>query len=387
MKKIFAIILAVSVVIGVPASTYALTKASENQYVVRQDEVINDDLFVAAESVTIEGIVNGDVYAVGNRVTIRGTVNGDVIVGASLVEVSGVVRDDLRVGASTVTVNSSAKIGDSFSAAGSDISVSADSIIGGGVQVAGSSVDMNGSVGRGILAGTSSLRINGPVKGNIQADSEKLNFGDKADIKGSVNYTSTREAVIDEGAVLASKPEMKKRETAKATDTVMATITSKSIGFAMTFVTGAVIILVAKKHVKQIAQTIGTEMGKTLGLGLVVMLAGVPAFILIAMTFIGIPLALIMLTLWIIALIIGKIFTAVAVGSMLLKRNNSSKTDYLPNAYGALAIGLALYYLATLVPFIGFFVAMAATAMGLGGLAIQLQSSRQTVNPKAVAKK
>ena len=387
MKKILALMLAISIVVGVPVSTYALTKASENQYVVKQDEVINDDLFVAAESVTIEGIVNGDVYAVGNRVTVRGTVNGDVIAAASLVEVSGIVRDDLRTAGETVTINSSAKIGDSLTAVGGNINVSSDSAIGGGVQVAGSAVDLSGSIGRGILAGAGNLTINGPVVGDIKADVDKLAFGDKADVKGKINYSSSKEANIDEGANLANAPELKKQETDSFAIAFAAKVVGNSYGFAAAFVTGAALILMAKKHVRQIANTINAQKGRTLGFGLLFLLAGIPAIILLAMTFVGLPLALISLALWAIALYVGKLFAAVAVGDMLLRRNNSGEKSYAPNVYGALAIGLAIYYLLTLMPVISFFVSLGATAVGLGGLVIELQRGRQHTTPKATVKK
>lgn len=143
----------------------------------------------------------------------------------------------------------------------------------------------------------------------------------------------------------------------------------------------------AKKHVRQIANTINAQKGRTLGFGLLFLLAGIPAIILLAMTFVGLPLALISLALWAIALYVGKLFAAVAVGDMLLRRNNSGEKSYAPNVYGALAIGLAIYYLLTLMPVISFFVSLGATAVGLGGLVIELQRGRQHTTPKATVKK
>ena len=108
---------------------------------------------------------------------------------------------------------------------------------------------------------------------------------------------------------------------------------------------------------------------------------------MLALTFVGLPLALISLALWAIALYVGKLFAAVAVGDMLLRRNNSGEKSYAPNVYGALAIGLAIYYLLTLMPVISFFVSLGATAVGLGGLVIELQRGRQHTTPKATVKK
>src|SRR3989344_3880748 len=70
---------------------------------IAKDEVINDDLFVAAEAIDIEGTVNGDVYLGAETVMVNGIINGDLHVGTGTFYLGGMVRDDAYVGAGNVT--------------------------------------------------------------------------------------------------------------------------------------------------------------------------------------------------------------------------------------------------------------------------------------------
>ena len=50
-------------------------------------EFTEDDLYVAANEVIVEGTIGGDLVAVGNSITVDGTVEGDLIAAGQSVEV------------------------------------------------------------------------------------------------------------------------------------------------------------------------------------------------------------------------------------------------------------------------------------------------------------
>ena len=377
MKRLLIGLVATVAVLGLSTSAFALAKASDGQFIVKQDQVIDDDVYVAAENVVIEGIVNGDVYAAGDRVTVRGTVNGDVFAAGSLVEVSGVISDDLRAAAETITINSSAKIGDSLTAGASEVSVSKDSTIGGGVLAGAAFMQIDGTVGRGITIGAERLTVNSRVEGDILADVSDLNFGENADIGGSVKYKSGSEADIDDGAQFAEQPELEEKKTKSFGSVFAAHVSANVYSFAAAFVTGVVLVLISKRHVRQISRTIREKLAPTTGYGLLFVFAGIPLAVLMMLTLVGIPLGIITLLLWGISLYLAKIFAGVALGEWIIRRMNSDKKKFVPGLYSSLAVGLGVYYLVMLVPFINFFVGLLFTAAGLGALVLEINNTRK----------
>ena len=102
------------------------------------------------------------------------------------------------------------------------------------------------------------------------------------------------------------------------------------------------------------------------GWGTLVLLATMPLAILLLFTVVGIPLALLLVLLWLLAILFAKFFVGFTVGNAVLKWLKRSDKKYVPKAYWALVLGLILYYLLRLVPFIGIFVRLATTIVGIG---------------------
>ncbi len=100
---------------------------------ISKTEVINDDLFIAAQTVEIYGTINGDVYAGAEIVRIDGIINGTLHAGAGIVYLSGRISQNAYIGAGSVIVNK-AVIGDSLLVGAGNASVDADSSIGGSIS-------------------------------------------------------------------------------------------------------------------------------------------------------------------------------------------------------------------------------------------------------------
>ncbi len=85
---------------------------------VAEDEVIDDDLYMTGETMTIKGTVKGDVVASGKVVRIEGVVEGDVMAAGQAVVIDGEVRDDVRIAGMTLKLGEAARVGDDLFAAG-----------------------------------------------------------------------------------------------------------------------------------------------------------------------------------------------------------------------------------------------------------------------------
>src|SRR4029078_1837381 len=117
-----------------PAIAHAAVAQEGTDVSVAAGTTIDDDLFVAAQTVTIAGRVTGDVYVGAQAVRVSGTVDGDVIAGAQLVTIDGTVGGNVRAAGARVTINGS--VARSVSACAQDITISSGGLVGGSVRAA-----------------------------------------------------------------------------------------------------------------------------------------------------------------------------------------------------------------------------------------------------------
>jgi hypothetical protein len=156
-------------VFGLVTPAYAFDGRSGDKVVIAAGEVVNDDLYVGATELVLDGTVNGDVYAAGQTITINGTVNGNLIAAGQTVLVNGTVTGDVIVGASALSFSEKSVVGgDSI-----DASYSAEfrkgNKIGRDAIVAAGQILLAGDVIRNVKAATPALEIAGPVGGDVKA--------------------------------------------------------------------------------------------------------------------------------------------------------------------------------------------------------------------------
>ena len=73
------------------------TRGGQN-VVIGRGEVIEGDLYVAANTLTVDGTIKGDLVAMAGQITVNGTITGDLLAGAQAIVINGTIGDDARVG-------------------------------------------------------------------------------------------------------------------------------------------------------------------------------------------------------------------------------------------------------------------------------------------------
>ena len=181
-------------VTSVSAKVISDEKGSVN---VGKTEIINDDLFIGAETAEVAGTVNGDVFVGAQTVKISGIINGNLHVGANTFDLRGTVKGNVYAGAQNVLVSSST--------------------IGGSLLIGAATVniDRDSSIGGSILAGAGGLTIDSQVKRSVYAGTGNLTIGSDAIIGKDLYYSSGQEqANISSSAKIAGS--IYKSEVAKS---------------------------------------------------------------------------------------------------------------------------------------------------------------------------
>lgn len=152
-------------------------------------EVVNDDVFLSADQVTMDGTVNGMLFAFGETVTINGTVNGDallmgnsitlapnakvtgnIFLGARLGKIAGSIGGSFFGGAASVKLEESAAIAGNLYFGGYSFETASGSTITRDAFLGGYQAILNGSVERDVFLGGAALELNGSIGRNLKAE-------------------------------------------------------------------------------------------------------------------------------------------------------------------------------------------------------------------------
>lgn len=215
-------------------------------------ETVNDDLYVAAKTLIVDGTIQGDLVAAAQRIIIRGALQDSAYLAARELEISGHVQndlnaigrrftldcrvgDDVRLAAQTISLDNNTAIDDDFLAACHSLVAKADSLVSGSVLFAAERALLAGRIREDVRAQAPRIRIDGVVEGHVEVMLEGdspgsgllglfarnsfdvargLTISERASITGDVNYRSFRKARISPNTVhgdvrrspLASEP-------------------------------------------------------------------------------------------------------------------------------------------------------------------------------------
>jgi len=369
-KGLFVALMAVLLTFLVSAPALAADLRSGDAITIAGGEVIDDDLYIAGSNITIDGTVNGDLWAIGSTITVNGEVKGSMVAAAQTINVNGNVSHAVRLAGETINI--SGNVSGDVIAFSSEVNISSKAKIGGDFLFGVGNVRIDGIISRNVKGGGGEVTVSNGVGGDVELDVDNLTLAPTADIQGNLIYTSENEADIQSGAKVGgitthNVPEVKK-------PAPFSGIGGKLIGLLMALVTGLIIILIAPGRSASAAASIRNRPWASLGWGAVILFATPIAAILVCFTFIGIPVGLIALVLYAIAIYISQVFVGLFLGRLIIGRFR--ETDSKAIMVGALAAGLAILMLLQLIPYLGFWIGLAVVLFGLGAVVVSETSLR-----------
>jgi cytoskeletal protein CcmA (bactofilin family) len=336
---------------------------------VASGEVVDDDLYVGAETVTIDGTINGDLWVAANTITINGIVNGSVMAAGNKININGDVTHAVRaVGES---INISGRVGGDVLAGCGRLNIAGTGEIGGDLLFGADSVGIDGPVEGDIKGGGSQVTISDAVGGNVELEVESLMVLSTASIGGDLTYSSAEEADIQSGAQIAGAtthnvPEVKEDGAGMFPFAPFSGVLAKLTSFLMAFVTGLIIIFLATRRLTSIVDAIGSRPGPSAGWGALIVLVTPIAALLVCLTIIGISAGVIALALYGIGLYLAQIPVGLFIGRWIIGRFRAVESKGA--MVGALAVGLVILKLLSLIPYFGFVVGFVVALFGLGAI-------------------
>jgi len=368
-KGLAIILIVTSLMILTAVPVLAFDARSGMAVTVVSEEVVDDDLYVAAETIIIDGTVNGDVWAAANTITVNGIVNGSVMAAGRIVNINGDITHAVRAVGETININGD--VGGDLMAGCGKMNIASTARIGGDLLFGADIVRIDGPIEGDIRGSGREVTISNGVNGNVELEIESLTILPTANIGGDLNYTSEEEADIQSGAQITGAtthklPEVKKDWAKVFPFVIFFGVLAKVLSFLMALVAGVVIIFLAPKKLTSITDAIGTRPGPSAGWGALIVFLTPIAALIVCLTIIGIPVGLIALTLYGIAIYLAQIPVGLFIGRWIIGRFRVVEGKAI--MVGALAIGLAILKLLSLIPYFGFVVGLAVVIFGLGAV-------------------
>ncbi|MGE5450080.1 MAG: hypothetical protein ACM3PA_01735 [Methanomassiliicoccales archaeon] len=353
---------------------HADDKQSSGAVMVKTGEVINDDLFMAGESIRIDGTVNGDVVVLANSVDVTGTINGDLLVGCSNLNVSGIINDDLRIAAQDARITGQVKR--NLSAAGSHFIIDKDAIVGGNVAFGGENLSIAGLVQGGLQAAVGQLNLTGKIGQNVGAKTDDLNVLPGATIGGSLNYRGANKGNISPEAKIGGPVSYKyfvpqhrdKPEPQHAP--WMGILVWMLVGFMSLMLVWLLWFYLSPSSFIKVQGALIKAPWASLGWGFALLILLPIAAILVMVTVVGIPIALAALILYGTVLFVGKLIVGYGLTYYLATRYQIAA---LQKPFAAAAVGTLVLMLLNVIPWVGTIVTMVVALMALGSVFIALK--------------
>ncbi len=367
-SKITKILLLLALILLPLGAVKAMDTKTGNSIYVAKDEIVTGNLYAAGNTITIDGTVSGDLIAAAQTINVNGRVEGDIIAAAQTINVNGEVGGNVRVAGNAITLNGA--VARNVNIFGSNLVLGPNSQIGWDVYAAGASLDARGAINGSLSGSTGRALVSGKIGKDLNLKmsennlSEGLIISPEASVGGEVNYTAKKSAQISEKANIGGKISQTVPQT-KTNNWLAVFVWAKLYAIFSALVVGLVLVFLGKKITPKILEKIEAKPLRVLLPGLVIMFILPPIALVLAFTIIGIPLALIISAWWLVAIYVAKVFTAILVGQVILKKL-IKKGD--PLLIWSLVLGVIICWLLFAIPFVGWILGLIAIWLGLGGI-------------------
>lgn len=340
---------------------------AQHDFTLPAGEVYEGTLIAHGESVTVEGIVDGDLLAFTRRLVVRGEVRGSLFAAARDVQIEG------DVSGTTLVVGRSGRVsgrvgGNLYGFGGESFDVEPSARLERDLAAGGEQVRVEGSVGRDLFAGGDGVELRGPVGRNVHVWADSLSLRDGARVAGDVDamLPAGVQVQVAGGAVVGGETTSRVHEHGRERRGFAQLADLRWWGWlalhvAAAFPVGLVLHALLPGLFGARLET-SSAFFRSLGLGFAGLVLPPLAAVALALTLVGIPLALMGLLLWVMAL-----YTALVVVSYLVGRSLLPPRDASWTGFGlALLVGLVVVVFATHAPYLGHALLVLTLLSGLG---------------------
>jgi hypothetical protein len=314
-------------------------------------EPVDGDAMLAGGSVESNTSVGGDVTAAGGQVAIRATVGDDLYAAGGTVEVDAVVSGNARI-------------------AGGRVRIAPETSIGGGVSIAGGTVDVDGTIGEYLTVAGGQVTVGGVIGGDVRIYAESLTVKPGTLIRGRLTYRTAEPVVLPEDVELQGGAREEPRRERRQWSPGDALAGAGWLWVAGLFAVGLLLAFALAAFSHRTTRALCERPWIGLIVGFLVLVCVPAVAVALFVTLIGIPLALIVLLMYLAMLIAAYVIGALFLGDSVLAVARPSKPVTAGWRLGALLLVLVALALLSSIPVVGDLTRFVVLLLGLGGIVL-----------------
>ena len=344
------------------------------------------DTFASGATVSQSLNAPGDVFASGSDVSLRGAAGQDAHAFGFSVDVTADIGADLYAAGSSVTVRGD--IGADATLAGFSVRMDPAADLAGNLRAAGNTVVVEAPIGGSATLAGWSITLDAPIAGDVRMVGQHLNFGDGAQIGGTLTYAAEEPVDIPAAVIPADRVTYEPISMGTFADrwgdafphergswfgggTIFG-------GFILTIaffvLLGALFLTFAPKRVEALQSSIRARPWMTALIGVIGLSMAFGALPIVGLTVIGLPLlpflALGILILWVLGYALG----AYAVARAAWSAFGGSDAPSLGQSLLVLAAGIAAIAILNFIPFVGWIANYTLVLLGVGAMTAALMN-------------
>lgn len=372
-----AIVIGVSAALLCGVNFVAATEFRTGSVVSVHDAELLDDVIAGGDDISFEGHVLGDVIAAGRTITLgdSAVVDNSFMGFAQKVDVNGTVINSARVFAQDFTLRG--HVERNVMAFCQSLLIDTRAWVEKDVSFGCAQMIVRGRVGGNLSGGATNVTISGQIDGDARVEGENIVILQSAIIGGQLRYASDREIKIEDGAQILGGVERISEEEANKDDAgyTLGSFFWDAWWYLGSLVVGAIMIALWRRFMGDVSATITRSSLKTLGIGALFLICLPIAAVAVALTLIGVPVAIMIALVWVVLLYLSNIFVGLALGEWLLAR---LRKGVAPRPFIALTLGLLLVTFLVALPGVGGFLNILVAALAMGGFFLVANSRRAT---------
>lgn len=310
------------------------------------------NLYIASQTVNVDGNVNRDLVAAGSTINLNGDVQNTVIAGGGAINLKGHVGNNARLAGGTVVV--SGKIDGDLTLAGGTLTIEKDAVIGGDLAVAGGTLVMNGKVGGNFFYGGGKVTLNGPVGGYAKISARDFVVGDSAVVQGKTELWSPNAAQVSNDNMKNLKGGLSYHQRESVNFNWQGFwffnfISQILLALVLLF---AIVYLLPRFSRNFVSETY-RNIWKNLGVGIISLIVIPVVGVLLLISLLGIPVAFFLFMVFVLMVMAATIMTPLLIGSIIWRLFDKEKKSYLVD-WKVILIGLLVALILQLIPVVGW---------------------------------
>ena len=334
---------------------------------VTVNKPVAKDALLLGGNIIINAPIAQNLRAFGGTVIISDEIGGNVLVGAGTVRINSPVKGDIRIAGGDVVISST--IGGNVAVAGGRIIFTKDSAVKGSVAMRGGEIELNGEIDGNVNIKAEKAVIANQVAGDAEisvSEGANLMLLDGANIAGSLTYkASSPNGILDESMV---KGNIVFQESARLSPQRGNSFIwfFRLIGLFGMLVVGLVMVSIAPKSIRSAISSSIKNPSRDLLWGLGVLIIAPVAALLLLLTIIGFPLAVMLGIAYAVSLYFAKVLVGIVLGTYVWGAFKGKKRAHEASLLATMVAGVVILWLISGIPFVGWLLQLMAVIWGLG---------------------